>query len=221
MTAGIVCLVVGVSGLGKSSPPIFPNRFIPAALAGFAPVVWAFGWDVSRATGSYPTSIAAGMLWALVVATAWIARNYPAGNDQNVPMPTHPKAWRWFAAASSVLFAFGIVSMVTRFHEQNADRWLSLPIDALALAGICCYAFRRRMLPTRLWQIIAPVYCLWTVVSLAMHWPTMMAGFEKAEGTAAHALALVIGLPIIIGLPTLTCLALLRLSWFQPHGKNG
>jgi len=219
MTAGITCLVLGVSGLRKSSPPIFPNRFIPAALAGFAPVVWALGWDISRATDSYPVSIAAGMLWALVVATAWIARNYPAGDDQTVPIPTHPRAWRWFAAASLVLFAFGTVSMVARFDEQTADKWLSLPIDGIALAGIYSYAFRRRLLPAHLWRVVALAYCLWAVVSLAMHWPTMMAGLHKAGGMGVFVTGLVIALPIVIGMPALTCLALLRLSWFPPH-KN-
>lgn len=107
--------------------------------------------------------------------------------------------------------------MVTRPDEQTARDWLSLPIEVIALAGIYSYAFQRKLLPAHFWRVIAIAYCIWTVVSFATHWPDMMAGFHKAEGTAAFVTAVIIGLPIIIGIPVLTCLALLRLSWFPPQ----
>jgi hypothetical protein len=204
----------------KSSRSIFPNRFVPAVIFGLAPVFWAFGWDLSRATGSYPVGIAAGLLWVLVVATAWIARGHPGSRDHATPQPSHPKAWRWFAAASLVLFAFGVVSMVTQFKEKTLYDWLSLPVEAVALAGIYSYGFQRPVLPPSFWRVITPAYCLWTVVSFAMHWQGMMVGFHKANGTATFITALALGIPIIIGIPVLTCLALLRLSWFPPNARS-
>lgn len=200
----------------KSSRSIFPNNFVPAAILGLAPVFWAFGWDLSSATGSYPLVTAVGLLWVLIVATAWIMRSHSAGSNHAIPQPGHPKAWRRFAAASLVLFAFGIMWMVTHPAKQTAYNWLSLPIEALALAGIYSYAFQRPLLPASFWRVIAPAYCLWTMTSLAIHWQGTMAGFHRANDTVTFITALALGLPIIVGIPVLNFLALLRLSWFPP-----
>ena len=204
----------------KSSRSIFPSRFVPVVILGLAPVFWAFGWDLSRATGAYPISAAAGLLWALVVATAWIARVHPEGRDGIIPQSSHPKAWRWFAAASLVLFAFGIVSMVTDRTEKGAYDWLSLPVEAVALAGVYSYAFQWRLLPKTFWRVVALAYCLWTLVNLATHGRAMMIGFHKADETVTFIAALALGIPIIIGIPALTCLGLLKLSWLPPKTNS-
>lgn len=215
-TAGIICIIIGMSGIRKSSRSIFPSRFIPATIIGLAPLFWSLGWDLSHTAGSYPVSIEVGRLWILIFATAWIAIKLPEGNDHAAPQPHHPRAWRWFAAASLVLFAYGTAPMLIHITKNTAHDWLSLLVNTAALVGIYSYAFRRPLLSTVFWRVIALAYCLWTLFSFATHWQGMMAGFHMANGIVPFIIALAIGVPIIIAIPALSCLALFRLSWFPP-----
>ena len=218
-TAGITCLVLGMSGLEKSPKLPFPNRLIPAAIMGLAPVCWALSWDLHRAAGYYSATVAAGQLWFLAVATAVIARGRPANVDEAAPPPRHPKAWRWFTAVYLVVSVSGTVSIIRNPSKLTAFDWLSLPIDALVVAGLCSYAFQRRLLPTSFWRVIAPAYLIWAVSSFAMHCQPMMAALAKPNSTAVSLMASAIVLPLVIGLPALSVLALLRLSWFPPRQK--
>ena len=216
VAAGAVCLGLGIAGLRKSSRRHFPNYLVPAGLIGLAPVCWALALDIKRANGSYPISLGAGLVWLVVIATAWIAQNHPAGRDHAILRPGHPRAWRWYAAAWIVLFAVGVVSIALHVREKTAYEWLELLVSFVVLIGIYSYAFQRQLLPRIFWRIVAPAYCLWAGVGLVTHWPGMMAGFHKAQGTTSFVIALVFGLPIIIGMPVLNSLALLRLSWLPP-----